>query len=196
MTRLVALYPKTWRDRYEDELLALLQERHPGAMDRLDIVRGAVDARLHPELADSPQPQRPRSRQVVLTGGLVASAGLGWLAWLGLILRDFRGWGTGTPANADLIIALSLVAFLAIAAAMAAITTSFGGSIRPIGRAGVMLAAIGFVLTAFGGGMSIVVALIGVVVLAWSMADLVVPRSSTRRESPSDRCRSRSVSPG
>ena len=49
MTRLVALYPRGWRDRYEDEFLALLEERPPDPLDRIDIVRGAVDARLHPQ---------------------------------------------------------------------------------------------------------------------------------------------------
>jgi hypothetical protein len=48
MTFLLNLYPRAWRERYEDEFLALLEARPPGAHDRLDIVRGAIDARLHP----------------------------------------------------------------------------------------------------------------------------------------------------
>ena len=56
MTRLVALYPRAWRDRYEEEFLALLADRPPDPVGRLDIVRGAVDARLHPQVAGSPDP--------------------------------------------------------------------------------------------------------------------------------------------
>ena len=48
MTRLIGLYPRAWRTRYEDEFLALLSDRPPDVLDRLDIVRGAIDARLHP----------------------------------------------------------------------------------------------------------------------------------------------------
>ena len=63
MTRLIGLYPQTWRDRYEDEFLALLAERPPDPLDSLDIVRGAIDARLHPQVPGSPRPPDRRSRR-------------------------------------------------------------------------------------------------------------------------------------
>jgi hypothetical protein len=44
------LYPRAWRARYGDELAALLEARTPSLEDRLDLVRGALDAHLHPEL--------------------------------------------------------------------------------------------------------------------------------------------------
>ena len=50
MTSLVRLYPRDWRDRYEDEFLSLLAERPPDARDRVDIVRGAIDARIRPQV--------------------------------------------------------------------------------------------------------------------------------------------------
>jgi len=34
MSRLVRLYPRRWRDRYEEEFLALLKERPPTMSDR------------------------------------------------------------------------------------------------------------------------------------------------------------------
>lgn len=46
--RLVRLYPRAWRDRYEAEFLAVLESRSVTRADRLDIVRGALDAWLHP----------------------------------------------------------------------------------------------------------------------------------------------------
>ena len=47
MSALVRLYPRTWRDRYESEFLHVLESRPPSPRDRLDIVRGALDAGLH-----------------------------------------------------------------------------------------------------------------------------------------------------
>ena len=50
MTSLMRLYPRDWRERYEDEFLSLLAERPPDVRDRLDIVRGAIDARVRPQV--------------------------------------------------------------------------------------------------------------------------------------------------
>ncbi|WP_093231657.1 hypothetical protein [Thermoflavimicrobium dichotomicum] len=44
------MYPKNWRDRYEDELLALMEARPLHFSDCLDIVLGAIDAHLHRSL--------------------------------------------------------------------------------------------------------------------------------------------------
>ena len=45
--RLLRLYPARWRQRYELEMLAVLQDARMGPAARLDLVRGALDARLH-----------------------------------------------------------------------------------------------------------------------------------------------------
>jgi hypothetical protein len=42
------LYPRAWRDRYGDELLDLASRRPIDKRLRLDLVRGALDAHLHP----------------------------------------------------------------------------------------------------------------------------------------------------
>ena len=47
MSRLVRLYPAAWRDRYGDELAALLEDRPPGPFDVADLLLGAIDAHLH-----------------------------------------------------------------------------------------------------------------------------------------------------
>lgn len=44
---LLRLYPRAWRDRYEAEVLAVLEQAHLGRRARLDLARGALDARLH-----------------------------------------------------------------------------------------------------------------------------------------------------
>ena len=80
MTRLIGLYPRAWRTRYEDEFLALLSDRPPDVLDRLDIVRGAIDARLHPPAEPAPAPIAPP----VVRGPWPARAG--WLALTGSVL--------------------------------------------------------------------------------------------------------------
>jgi hypothetical protein len=50
VSALIRLYPRAWRERYEDEFLALLEARPPTIGDRLDIVRAALDARMHPQV--------------------------------------------------------------------------------------------------------------------------------------------------
>ena len=42
------LYPRDWRERYEDEMLAVLEERSAGARLHFDLARGALDAHTHP----------------------------------------------------------------------------------------------------------------------------------------------------
>ncbi len=48
---LVALYPQRWRRRYGAEMAELLAHQRLTAQLVVDLVRGALDARLHPELA-------------------------------------------------------------------------------------------------------------------------------------------------
>lgn len=48
MDPLLRLYPGPWRIRYGPEVAALLEEHPPGWRDRADLLRGALDAHLHP----------------------------------------------------------------------------------------------------------------------------------------------------
>ncbi len=65
MSPLLRLYPAAWRARYGDEMAALLEERRLGPRDRLDLVRGALDAWLRPT-TPSPAP----SFAALIGGGL------------------------------------------------------------------------------------------------------------------------------
>src|SRR5688572_1467893 len=52
---LLRLYPAWWRERYGDEMAALLETRPPDVRARLDLVRGAFDAQLRsPEAGHGP----------------------------------------------------------------------------------------------------------------------------------------------
>lgn len=70
---LIGLYPGAWRDRYGDEMTALIEARPLRARDRVDLVRGALDAWLHP-----PTPSRVPVIAALAGGGLwtVAAAGV------------------------------------------------------------------------------------------------------------------------
>ena len=47
-TWLLRLYPRAWRDRYEDEFAVLLEQCPLSLGDLFDIIVGAIDAHLHP----------------------------------------------------------------------------------------------------------------------------------------------------
>ena len=73
MKRLVALYPRWWRRRYGDEMRALLELAPRGPGDRVDLLRGALDAWLHP-----PRPSHVPAVAALLGGGLwtIVAAGV------------------------------------------------------------------------------------------------------------------------
>ena len=93
MSRLVRLYPAAWRERYAAELLDLLAERPLTLTDRIDLVRGAIDAHIQPQLAGLPQPWTHR-----LPGLLALAAGLLWsssFAELAFWADPEKDWGSG-----------------------------------------------------------------------------------------------------
>jgi hypothetical protein len=45
---LLRLYPRAWRDRYESEMLAIIETDSLPWRTRLDLLRGALDAHVHP----------------------------------------------------------------------------------------------------------------------------------------------------
>src|SRR5688572_29964310 len=51
MKRLVRLYPRAWRERYGAELADFLGRRRASFGEAFGLIRGALDAHLHPSLA-------------------------------------------------------------------------------------------------------------------------------------------------
>ena len=92
MSRLLRLYPAAWRDRYEAELVGTLQERPVGLTGSVDIVLGAIDAHLHPELIGA----APHAWTHRLPGLIATTAGLIWSWYLIRILVAAPGeeWGS------------------------------------------------------------------------------------------------------
>ena len=53
LARLVRFYPASWRERYGEEIADLLATEPPSVPRAVDLLRGLIDAHLHPELVDS-----------------------------------------------------------------------------------------------------------------------------------------------
>jgi hypothetical protein len=92
MSRVLRLYPAAWRERYEAEFIGTLQERPVGPTGSVDIVNGAIDAHLHPELIGG----APHIWTHRLPGLMAMAAGLIW-SWyyLRIGLAAPEDWGYG-----------------------------------------------------------------------------------------------------
>jgi hypothetical protein len=105
MSRLVGLYPRRWRDRYEEEFLALLAERPATMSDRIDTLRGALDAHLNPQGRAEPTPWTHR-----IPGLLALIAGAMW----SVVFVAFVFWGDKAWDLAGLVPASVLLMFLSL----------------------------------------------------------------------------------
>jgi hypothetical protein len=112
MTVLLSLYPKEWRTRYGEEFAELLAERPPSLRDRLDIVRGALDARVHPQIAASaPDAGRVSDRfGIAPLLGLAAFVGALLIAANGpLMYDDYGSYRDGMAALPFFVLAFVLL---------------------------------------------------------------------------------------
>jgi hypothetical protein len=76
--RMVRLYPRTWRDRYGEEFLAMLEESPASVRDFLDVAFGALDAWLRPQVASE--------RRLVMVERMRGSVLLVLWAWAFLVV--------------------------------------------------------------------------------------------------------------
>lgn len=175
MTRLVALYPRTWRDRYEDEFLALVSERPTRLLDRLDILRGAIDARLHPQVQGSPAaPETPvaGSPWPVRTGWLTLIGGVLWIATLVVAINaPIVIDPSGAYRDAAAALPLFLAAVMLLGVGMIATFVQLPEPSRPVQTAAYVASMAGL-LWAFApwlmyAGMVAFVGLLVVAVVAW-----------------------------
>jgi len=124
MSAILRLYPRAWRERYGDELLALLEDRPPSPLDLIDLTRGAFDARLHPQLPETqpvtPERKNPMSDRLpglaAIGGGLLFLVGV---AMIGLApLPSFDGYRETGLAMPVIFLSLPLIDVALIAAAV------------------------------------------------------------------------------
>ena len=159
---LVRLYPAAWRARYGDEFAELLAARPPALRDRVDIAVGALDARLRPQLETNPAAEVPalRDRPVSVLAILAGAFLVFWVvSWMPFMVA----WGAGDPvAPAEVMLASQLAQYVGALLAVTAILTiavRYQDVIGGAGVGGAMLAALGLVLAALGGGLAALVAL-------------------------------------
>ena len=75
---MVRLYPRVWRDRYEEEFVAMLEQGPLSIRDLFDIALGAVDAWLRPQVV--------YKRRLVMVARMRGSVLAVLWAWAGLVV--------------------------------------------------------------------------------------------------------------
>jgi hypothetical protein len=187
LRRLLILYPRAWRARYGEEMSDLLAARPQRRSDAVDLVRGALDAHLHP-----PTASRIPALAAVTAGAawLVVAIGVlgepvapdwpGLLAWTlppaaiaaaasvlalaGVILRV----GAGPSPVARAAVAGALVGAAGLSAALT--VAAIGGPYGAITGAALSLAGVGTVgcgVVAAGRGAMVPGTLVAIAGVAW-----------------------------
>jgi hypothetical protein len=156
MKRIVRLYPAAWRERYGDEMEALLEERPLGPFDVVDLFLGALDAHLHLRgLGQASEHEKGFTMSLRIAGIAAIVGGSFWgLTWALIFLDDLVGAGAGDVPVVFLTVALAAMATLVALAGLSAVQA------RVYRRAtwlGFLAPATGLVLVLVGfGGMSLV----------------------------------------
>lgn len=129
--RILRLYPGAWRARYGDEMAALLEARPTTWRDRLDLVRGALDAWLNP-----PTPSRIPAVAAIVGGGLWTVVAAGVL--FGPAPPDWPGYLMEVVPAAAIA-----VGFLAVAVVGCALRSGDGGA--GVARVTTTIAVVGYI---------------------------------------------------
>lgn len=172
---LLRLYPGAWRARYGEEFAELLAARPPRLRDRWDIVAGALDARLHPQVGQGVPSSAPMPRDRS-AGGLVVVAGMLLTAWA-VIGAMFMGPGEDPTVQRMLAASFTsgLAGSLLLAVALLLIASRYDWSIGAPGAVGGVLTGAGLVFSSLGGGVAALLLLVGgTVLLAWRLRGRLV----------------------
>lgn len=124
-TRIVALYPRAWRTRYGEELDALLDAGSLGLRDRIDLLRGALDAHLHPA----------RPSPVPVVAALTASA----LVTAHAIALAAQPVPLDWPGYLEEALPLVILAVVALVPAIVGLWLKLGDADGPLGRLGLVV---------------------------------------------------------
>jgi len=150
MKKLVSLYPRAWRARYGEEFLALLDEQPATPRVVVDLLRGALDAHLHPQKGGAvPRAAGSARANIVMGAALIhIEIALRLVALCDAGLRDYLRELSATAAPGPFLVPKFLCAVPAPAgdapdgahARMPIVTT---GVRRPIAPTGTQLAGAG-----------------------------------------------------
>lgn len=130
MSSVLQLYPAAWRARYGDEMEALLEDRPPDRRERVDLVRGAIDAWIHPVV-----PSRVPVVAALMGGGLWTTLAAGILAQP--VSPDWPGYLAET-------LGLALIAAVSMLVAAAACLLRAGHTATRTIRFATGLVAVGY----------------------------------------------------
>jgi hypothetical protein len=145
MRILLRLYPATWRARYEEEFLAVLEERPLSPFDVIDIMLGALDARLRPRsLAIEVAPRRYQAMHPRISGyAAIAGGALALLmVAIGLLVPE--------PTNGLLGVLLYPVVAIALLVALLGLSAAQGRRIPALTWAAVVIPAAGLATSLVG----------------------------------------------
>ena len=162
MSRLLALYPRPWRNRYGEELAELLSDRPATWRDRIDVVKGALDAWLDPQLVAPARPRYPNRVDRLVGLGTIA-AGLSLMGWgIGAALLAPR-WGSSDPISphVDTITRVGVLGDLTLAVVLAIAVIRHGAALGTLGVAGAVSLVFGLFGAASGGGVFALLLLLG-----------------------------------
>ncbi|MFI5271742.1 MAG: hypothetical protein ACHQ4H_01750 [Ktedonobacterales bacterium] len=118
--RLLRLYPRAWRERYRDEVAAVLAEHRITLWTMLDVVLGAFDAHLHGDLLPrrlTSMAHRIRSSEITIFCAFVLFC-IAWLP-LGLVRDPLPVWQSAVAAHPELLIASTILGLAALVATLA-----------------------------------------------------------------------------
>jgi hypothetical protein len=150
-TLLIRCYPAAWRERYGDEFASILEERPLGPFDVVDILLGALDARLRLRDRRAGVTQRRGFSMSLRIGGIAAILGAtslatAWFLGAGLVeVEDTIAW-----AMLLVGIALLLVGVAGLSAFQARIDPALSWAAFATLGIGMIVAVVGFVGTSLG----------------------------------------------
>lgn len=122
---LLRLYPRPWRERYEEEMLTMLEQRSLSLADGVNLFFGALDAQLHPHLGTTAMSLCERILHMFLT--LRRSLLTLFCAYVGFILvgygfqkmTEYADFQEAAQTNTIVGLAFNLVVIGAVAALLA-----------------------------------------------------------------------------
>jgi hypothetical protein len=154
-SRLLNLYPEAWRERYGAEFRDLLEARPPALRDRLDIVVGAIDARVNPQVGAAP----PMDRVVTAADRVLAlaavAAGALYGTWATALAVAAPRWGSPIAVPDAVVDAAYGALFLAtipFIGVLFGLAHRYAATFTRIGLAGTLVAVVGHALGIMGGG--------------------------------------------
>ena len=155
---LLRLYPAAWRERYGDEFAELLASRPPKLRDRVDIVAGAIDARLHPQVGQAAADEVPMRRDTSVAA-VLGIGGVLLTGWAGLGAGLMPRWDAGDAVSAaamswlGVAVSMGFAATFAMAAGLLLIARRYDRYLGSAGAIGSVLTAAGLVFASLGGGV-------------------------------------------